>query len=147
MSNNLSSAQFGHGDQLPMFLTPQETRNLATNDFPGDRVRHARKNMQNNWDQAQYDVDMGHIDHVSQGDVHTSEVRAGGVREYLRSLKGQVRQAGGVERPVSVGLSRPPYITPYGTVHGGRSEATLMDGHHRAIVASESKRLLPVEFW
>lgn len=123
MSNNLSSAQFGPGQQLPLLLTPEETAALNSSDFPGHKVANSRFMMREGDKKAAgYTTDPGAWEDYR----HTS---AGSSSKYLDSLKDKIDASGGIDEPVGV------------------MGSNLIDGHHRAVVAMESKRLLPVNFW
>ena len=102
--------------QLPMFMTPHEIGSLESGDFGGP-VSESRK----------------HIEAVkNKGDWHTSETAFGGPKPYLEHLKASISESEGVMAPVKVRHN--PYMP-----------ARLTDGHHRAVVAMETNRLVPVE--
>lgn len=127
MSAPLSSTQFGPGTQLPLYLTPDEVSNLDSNDFHGSKVSENRANM-------------------AKDDTHASDWRhksVGGSANYLDALKDSVETNEGISEPVHVGLARPR--DPW-SGYGPYNER-LLDGHHRAVVAMETNRLLPVNFW
>lgn len=102
--------------QLPMFMTPHEIGSLESGDWPGHPVSEAR----------------GHIESVKSHDWHTSETAFGGPKPYLNHLKSSISESEGVMAPVKVRHN--PYMPP-----------RLVDGHHRAVVAMETNRLVPVE--
>ena len=125
MSSPLSSTQFGApGTQLPMFLTPEETAGLHANDFPGHSVSENRAMMDK--------------EDANGMDYRHKAFR--GSAGYLDAVKNLVEEEGGIHTPVQAILPNPNEVY-------GRERASLSDGHHRAVVAMETKRLLPVDWW
>ena len=107
-----------------MFLTPEETASMHANDFPGHSVSENREMMDK---EDAKGMDYRHKHH-------------GGAAGYLDAVKSLVEEEGGIHTPV-VGILPNP-----GEVYG-RPRASLSDGHHRAVIAMETKRLLPVNWW
>jgi hypothetical protein len=100
-----------------MFMTPQEVGSLESGDWPGESVAGSRDRME----AKRHPVDW-----------HTSEHAFGGPAKYLAHLTDSINQSEGIVSPIRVRHN--PYMPP-----------RLQDGHHRAVVAMETNRLVPVE--
>ncbi len=132
MSNPLSEAQFGPGSQLPLLMTPEEVGNLTSGDFWPEKVKNTYGNMLR--DEHNYeDPDYRHVD-------------AGGTDEYLDGLQQSIEENKGIEEPAFVGLPHPAYKDEWGNNRLDRPSTTLLDGHHRSVIAMRTNRLLPVIF-
>lgn len=103
--------------QLSMFATPQELGEMASGDLGGSPVK--------NW----YSETLMRGIHGEDDD----ERHEGGVSGYLDEMSDKVAEQGGISKPVHVWLD-----------HAG--SPWLLDGHHRAQVAMDSNRLVPVDW-
>jgi len=114
-ADNLSRRQFtpaiAHGQQLPMFMTPNEIGGMLS---------------------ADYDT---HVRDVPERMRSAQEHQARGGPIKMDRIAKEVRDAGGVERPVRV-----KHIPESGI-------AALYDGHHRAVAAMGQDKLIPVEHY
>ena len=145
MSAPLSSTQF---KQLPMFLTPHEVADMHGSDFDA-AIKHTKAHMEESyagsvmdakWAAKQYD---GSIDPVGYSDalrdsLHSGEFDHGGPTGYIEHLKA----SGPIHTPVSASISVTRQV-------GGKAYTTpdtITDGHHRAVAAMETGRLLPVRW-
>jgi hypothetical protein len=118
MSQSGSSAQF---QQLAMFMTPKELGNLRAGDNRSKKVSQSRSIMDDLIAQGEYkDSPSGYRDGSRSPD------------HYLDALAVDVEKKGGVAEPLHV----------WHPTNGDPS--TLVDGHHRAVVAMNSNRLVPV---
>lgn len=118
--SNLNPQQFG---QLPMFMTPHEIGQVPAGD----------------WDLRPMSEAAGVLREQSQHHAERSAMRWGSdpstATSHLDHLKADVEQDGGIQEPAEIthpaeGQRQfPPHLT---------------DGHHRATVALETNRLLPV---
>lgn len=132
MNPNISESQFGPGKQLPMFMTPHEVASLRTNDFPEQRVQSNRQNMNRSWGMMGTGVD------------DYRHINAGGATKYIANLERDVNSEGGIKTPARVHLGDHPRTPRSQRVD--RTDATLTDGNHRAVVAMETNRLVPVHY-
>jgi hypothetical protein len=118
-SDNLNSQQFtpavGHGEQLPMFMTPHEIGGMMSGDF-GGHVHEVPELMR-----AQY----AHEKRKVELRGHTPG------RSTLDHWEAQIKEHGGIHTPVKV-------------MHLASGIASLYDGHHRSVVALENDHLVPV---
>lgn len=112
------SAQF---EQLQMLATPDEIRGWHSNDFRHDTMADVPRIMR---DPDENESASTRAYNAAAYGPYVTE------SEYLDSMRGHVDRQGGISRPVVLG-HRNGY-------------PTLLDGHHRAVVALESNRLLPV---
>lgn len=104
-----------------MFMTPQEISRLRAGDFGDVPVKdgnNLRKHMSD-----RYQIQEG-----SRGEPYRGETRSPG--EYMGRLKQSVEKSQGIKEPAHIWHSN--------------GQAHLMDGHHRAALAMETNRLLPV---
>ena len=124
-SDHLSTFQFpdyqpaiGHGEQLPMFMTPKEIGGMMSADF-GGHMRDVPERMRSSY----------------QHSADTEALRGHTVgRSKLDRISDEVKAEGGVHTPVKVS-------------HLESGVAMFSDGHHRAVSAMEQNKLLPVEHY
>jgi hypothetical protein len=118
MSGSGSAAQF---QQLQMFATPKELGNLRSGDNRAKKVSDVRSIL---------------TDMVAAGEYKDSPSGyrggASSPADYLDRMKATADTEGGIEHPVHI----------WHPTNG--DPATLIDGHHRAAVALETNRLVPV---
>lgn len=108
----------GHGEQLPMFMTPHEIGGMMSADF-GGHVRDVPERMRSAYaHQARKESYRGTILGPSK----------------LDQISDQVKAEGGVHTPVRV-------------MHLASGTASLYDGHHRSVAAMEQDKLVPVEHY
>lgn len=108
----------GHGEQLPMFMTPHEIGGMLSADF-GGHMRDVPQRMRSAYaHQARKESDRGNELGPSKQDV----------------ISDQVKAEGGIHTPVRV-------------VHLPSGTASLYDGHHRSSAALEQNKLVPVEHY
>ena len=105
--------------QLPMFATPAELGEMASGDLGGTPVK--------NW---YSEVAMRNI-HGEDDDLRHFE--SDGVQGYLDRMSGKIDDQGGITKPAHAWID-----------HSG--QPWLLDGHHRAQVAMDSGRLVPMEW-
>lgn len=107
--------------QLAMFMTPQEVSHLRAGDF-GDVSVKDGNNLRQQMSER-YEVQEG-----SRGEPYRGETRS--PNDYISKLKNSIDKSQGIQEPAHIWHSN--------------GDAHLMDGHHRAAVAMETNRLLPV---
>ena len=114
-----------------MFLKPAEVAEMYSNDFLGDKVKHAPAYMA---DDAARDREDGepYRENLASGKRYSDH------EDYLRDLQHTVDEHGGFHTPVTASVD-----TPW---HAGHSGPTIYNGHHRAVVAMRTGRLLPVDW-
>jgi hypothetical protein len=104
-----------------MFMTPAEIGELRAGDSRDKKVSEARSVMDDMVAAGEY------------ADQKTGYRRGtSSPAEYLDGMKASIEQEGGIEHPIHV----------WHPTNG--DPATLIDGHHRATVAMETNRLVPV---
>lgn len=102
--------------QLPMFMTGAEVSELASGDLGGTKVK--------NW---YSEISRRRIEGQHHDDRHAT-----GIEGHLDPMRKAVEKQGGIETPIHVW-------------HDSKfNESWLVDGHHRAEIAAETNRLLPV---
>jgi hypothetical protein len=102
--------------QLQMFATPAELAEMNSGDYPMHKVSNVPNIIREN-------REIPNRPEFYRGSPSGAA--------YLDKLTKSVEERGGIEEPVRVHQSE----------FGG---PTLMDGHHRAAVAQETNRLIPV---
>lgn len=113
MSHRAVSSQ-----QLAMFLTPHEVANLRAGDF-GDTPVSDGSSMRRRMA----------IRHMREEGGSPYRGDLPGVGPYVDRIKESVAKSGGINEPIHIW-------------HGPQGP-TLLDGHHRAVVAMETDRLVP----
>lgn len=113
--------------QLAMFATPAEIGEWQSGDYAGRPMSEAR-----------HLVRSSPIQRMVHGTSPKtqSELQTHSAGEYLDSLAKSADEQGGIEEPVTISLG----------TESGRTTQNLQDGHHRATVAMETNRLLPVTY-
>jgi hypothetical protein len=123
-SEHLSPSQFTPeytnlhkpGVQLPMFMTPHEIGGMMSADY-GVNMRHVPERMHAEYEHARSrDEARGHTWGQSKPE----------------RIANQVRESGGIEKPVRV-------------LHLESGVSSLYDGNHRAAAALEQNKLVPVD--
>lgn len=107
--------------QLAMFMTPHEISRLRAGDF-GDVPVKDGNNLR------QHMSDRFAAQEGSRGERYRGETRSPG--EYMSRLKRSVDRSQGIKQPAHIWHNN--------------GQSYLMDGHHRAALAMETNRLLPV---
>jgi hypothetical protein len=122
-AEHLSPQQFpeyhpaiGHGEQLPMFMTPHEIGGMLSADF-GGHMRDVPERMRSSYEHQQ---DKERLRGFDPG------------QHRLDRLSDQIQEQGGIHTPARI-------------MHLPSGVASLYDGHHRSVVALEQNRLVPVE--
>lgn len=103
--------------QLAMFMTPTEVGELHSGDYKGkvrDAFSQVRKNADKYWEPVAGKPIVNHVDELTK----------------------KVEAAGGIETPITV--LHPHPLSPR------QFPALLANGHHRATLAHETNRLIPV---
>jgi hypothetical protein len=108
--------------QLPMFVTPHEVSQMKSHDFGGIPMSEVAPKM----DERSVRETAG--GHEYREDLDTGKLFYS-AKDYLHHIKNTADAEGGIKNAI--------HATPSGT---------LVDGNHRAVVAMQTNRLMPV-YW